>query len=179
MTLPLYCGLHLVYGAVMAFAAERRMRSEGDVVGLPLVVTLLPVGLISAPMGAILARYTGPWFFQGLPLDAISIEFERFHLGVLIAVAVLAGVCTIAGNFAAIAFLSRESRRVALVPVVLGLGIMFTAAVLDPRGLVQVAENRFLWTHPAGLCSLAVPLCLAAAWFYVRARLSMPQKTTW
>jgi hypothetical protein len=174
MTLPLYAGLHLVYGAIMAFAAERRMRGEGEVLGWPLVVTLLPVALVSAPVGAILARFAGGWFFQGIDVTAFPIEFERFHLGILVTVGALAALCTIIGNFAAIAFLSRESRRVALVPVFLGIGIMCTAALVDPMGILEVRPDTPIFSHPAGLCSLAIPLCLAAAYFFVRARLSTP-----
>lgn len=174
MTFPLFCGLHLVYGAVMAFTAERRMRAEGEVLGLPLVVTLLPVALVSAPMGALLARFAGPWFFQGLPVEELTIEFERFHLGILITVGAAACFFTLAGNFAAIAFLSREARRVALVPVVLGLLVMTSAAILDPLGVLHVEAQRTLFTHPAGLFSLSIPLCLGAAYFYVKSRLSAP-----
>ena len=172
MTFPLFCGLHLVYGAIMAFAAERRMRAEGDVLGLPLVITLVPVALVSAPLGAILARFAAPWFFQGLPVTELAIEYERFHLGILVAVGTAAALCTLLVNFAAIASLSRDSRRVALVPVVAGLGIMCTTAIIDPMGIIRVEAESLLFTHPAGLLSLAIPLCLAAAYFVVRARLS-------
>ena len=172
MTLPLYAGLHLVYGAVMAFASERRMRAEGEVLGWPLVVTLLPVALVSAPVGAVLARFAGEWFFQGINVGAFPIEFERFHLGVLVTVGAIAALCTIVGNFAAIAFLSREARRAALVPVFVGLGIMCTAALIDPMGILEVRPRTPIFSHPAGLCSLAVPLCLAGAYLFARARLS-------
>src|SRR5690606_22770851 len=117
MTLPLLLALHLVYGVAMAFAMERRMRSEGEVLGLPLVLAMMPVAAVSTPLSAVLARWSSGWFFHGLFLGEASFGYERFHLGLMMGIGLLEGLMAAAALIFAIAVLSRDSRRLALLPV--------------------------------------------------------------
>lgn len=176
MTLPLLLALHLAYGVLMAFAMERRMRAEGEVLGVPLLWTLLPVVAVSTPLGAVLLRWAGGWFLHGQLLGEGSITYERFHLGLMVGVGLAAGLCTVLGMFAAIAALSRGARRLALVPGLVALALAVGTLATDAEGVVELAgtRGRMLWAHPAGLVSLALVLSLLAAWAFARARLSVP-----
>lgn len=176
MTFPLYVCAHVLYGVLMAHAMEKRLRSEGEILGLPLLATLAPVALVSTPLGAILLRWAGGWFLHGALLGEGSIPYERFHIGLMVGVGLSAGIATVIGMFVAIAALSREARRVALLPA--GVAALSAAIVLavDARGVVEVTGTggRMIWAHPAGLVSLALVVTLLAAWAFARARLSAP-----
>ena len=175
VTLPIYLAVHLAYGAFMAQVFLRRMRSEDDVVGLPLVATLAPHAL-TAPLGAVLLRYAGGWFLHGSLHGDGSIGYERFHLGIMILVGVLGGLCTVAGLFVGVAFLSRDRPREALAPVAIAALVCIIVVVLDGRGVFVVSgtQGRLLFFHPAGLISAAIPLVLVASWALARARLAEP-----
>ena len=134
MTLPIYLAAHLVYGVLMGGILLRRMRAEGEVVGIPLVVTLAPVGLVTAPLGAVLLRYAGGWFLHGYMLGDGSIAYERFHLGLMIAVGLAAGAATLGGLFFAVAVLSRDKPALTLVPLAVALVIGALPFVLDGKG---------------------------------------------
>jgi hypothetical protein len=173
MTLPIFLCVHLAYGALMAFAMERRMRSEGEIVGFPLVWALVPVAFVSTPMSAVLVRYAGSWFLHGHLLDDGAISYERFQLGLMVGIGIAAGIMTAIGLVFAIAFLSRDARRAAIGPaVVAGLGILITLAV-DARGVMVVRGTDATFVqHPAGLVGLGVLFALFAGWLFARARLS-------
>lgn len=174
MTFPIFCAVHLIYGAVIAYLAKPRMMHDGEVLGWPLVATLTPVALISVPLGAVLTRYNGPWFFQGISLDEYMIQFERFHLAVILFVAACATLCTLAGKFFAIAFVSRDIPRYGLIPIGVGvLSIVLFVAFGFDHVLHPTADSS-LPTHPTGVVSLAIALCLFASVLFVRARLSRP-----
>ena len=175
MTLPIFLCVHLAYGVAMAFAMERRMRSEGEVVGLPLVWALVPVAVVSTPMSAVLLRYAGGWFLHGQLLEEGAITYERFQLGLMVAVGFAAGLLCAIGLVFAIAFLSRDARRAALGPAAVAvLGVLITLAI-DARGVFNVrgADVSFV-QHPAGLVGFGVLAALFAGWLFARARLSAP-----
>jgi hypothetical protein len=181
MTLPLFLAAHLAYGCVMGHLFIRRMRAEGEIVGVPLVVTLAPIGLATAPLGAVLLRYAGGWFLHGLFMGDGAIEYERFQLGLMMLVMVLAALATVGGLFAAIAALSRDSRTLALAPVFAALLTAFAAFGFDGSDIVHVrgTNGRWLFVHPAGLVSLAIVAVLVASVLYARARVAnvMPRPT--
>ncbi len=176
MTLPFLLALHLVYGVAMAFVMERRMRSEGEVLGLPLVFAMTPVAFVSTPMSAVLARWSSGWFFHGLFLGDASLAYERFHLGIMMGIGVLEGLMAAAALVFSIAVLSRDARRLALAPVGLAALIALLTIVLAGNDAVVIAGTGgdTVFTHPAGLVSLAIALGLVAAWLFARARLSSP-----
>lgn len=176
MTYPLFLLLHLAYGAACALATERRMRSEGEVLGVPLIVTLAPVALISAPIGAALLRFAGGWFLHGFFVGDNPIAFERFHFGLMIGVGVSAGLATVIGNFVSIAAISRDSRAMALAPFgIAALGIALVV-VLDGSRMQHVGGDNgpVVWSHPVMILSAANVLVLFATWLWERARLSEP-----
>jgi hypothetical protein len=169
MTFSLFLALHLAYGGWMALILIRRMASEGAVLGIPLVVTFLPVALVSVPIAALLTRFAGPWFLQGLPVDKLAIPLERFHLGLLLAVGTLTVLSTLLGNFFTIIFISRDRPKPALVPLIVAGLTAVTIVFVSGARLFDVA-GRPLWMHPAGLLSLAVVACLVAATLWARGK---------
>ena len=180
MTLPLFLAAHLAYGAVMGHLLIRRMRAEGEVIGVPLVVTLAPIGIATAPLGAVLLRYCGGWFLHGWLMGDGAIAYERFQLGLMLLVMLLAGLCTVSGLFASIAALSRGAKMAAMAPVFFALVVGFVAAGLDGENILHVrGANRLLFAHPAGLVSLAIVAVLVASALYARARVAnvMPRPT--
>lgn len=181
MTLPIYLAAHLVYGVLMGGILLRRMRAEGEVIGVPLVVTLAPVGLVTAPLGAVLLRYAGGWFLHGFLLGDGSIAYERFHLGLMVLVGLLAGLSTLGGLFFAIAVLSRDKPALNLVPLAVAAAIAAVPLVLDGADVVKVpgTNNAWLFMHPAGLVSLAVIAVLAAAHMYAKRKVAnvLPRPT--
>ena len=174
MTLPIYLFAHLVYGVVMAHVLMRRMRAEGEVVGVPLVVTVAPIGMLTAPLGAVLLRYSGGWFLHGLMMGDGSIAYERFQLGLMLLVMLLAGGAALGGMFFAVAALSRESPKVAMAPAVVAVVGAVAVFLIDGPDIIHVrgTGGRWLFLHPAGLVSLAVVAALAAAVLYARARIA-------
>lgn len=176
MTLPLLLALHLVYGVAMAFAMERRMRSEGEVLGLPLVLAMAPVAIVSTPLSAVLARWAAGWFFHGVFLGEGSVPYERFHLGIMMGIGALQGLMAAAALVFSIALLSRDARRLALAPLGVAALIALLVLVLDAEGAYVIAGTggRTVLNHPAGLVSGAIALGLLAAWLFARARMSAP-----
>lgn len=168
MTLPVFLAFHLIYGTLMGFVLFPRMRVEGEVLGPPLLITLLPVALVTAPVGAVLLRYAGGWFLHGALVGNGSVAYERFHFGLLLLVGFGAGLLTIAGMFNVVVFMSRGHPRWARLPIFLGLLTTAAVAIADGGGIITVAgtHGRALWQHPVGLLSLAVVLVLSA-WVWV------------
>lgn len=180
MTLPIYLAAHLIYGVLMGTVLLRRMRAEGEVVGIPLVVTLAPVGLITAPLGAVLLRYVGGWFLHGLFVGDGSVAYERFHLGLMIAVGLCAGIATLGGMFFSIAVLSRDKPGLTLVPLAVALVVGALPFVLDGGDVVRIPGTalggtaaRWIFMHPAGLVSLAVAAVLVASYQYAKQRVAL------
>ncbi len=174
MTLPLFLAAHVIYGVVMAHVLIRRMRAEGEVIGVPLVVTVTPIGLVTAPLGAVLLRYAGGWFLHGWFIGDGNIAYERFQLGLMLLVMFLAGACTVGGMFAGVAALSRGNPKLAAAPAVLAGAAAVAIAVFDAPEVFHVrgADERLLFLHPAGLVSLAVIAALVAVVLYTRARVA-------
>jgi fucose 4-O-acetylase-like acetyltransferase len=153
----------------MALILIRRMASEGAVLGIPLIVTFSPVALVSVPIAALLTRFSGPWFLQGLPVDRLAIPLERFHLGLLLAIGAATVLATLIGNFVTIIFISRDRKKPALVPLATAVVLAVVVIALSGGRLVDVG-GRPLWLHPAGLLSLAVIVCLVAATLWARGK---------
>lgn len=175
MTLPLYLAVHLVYGAVMGRELLRRMRAEGEVLGVPLLVTLAPVCVASAPLGAVLVRYTGAWFLHGAFLGDEGIAYERFQLGLMVAIGLAAGLATVAGLFFSVAVLSRNQQRLASMPSVVAALVLVITLSLDGGDVVRIpgTGGRWIFLHPAGLVSLAIVAILVAVYLYARARTAL------
>jgi hypothetical protein len=166
MTLPLFLALHLVYGTVIARVLFPRMRAEGEVVGIPLLLALLPVGLLTAPLGALFVRYAGGWFLHGFFVGDGAVIYERFHLGILLAVGISAAACTVAGVFFIVATASRERHDVRDVPLWIAGVVTLAVLVMDGSDVLRIAgtQGRHVWSHPVGLLSLLV---VAAFWTWI------------
>jgi hypothetical protein len=173
MTFPLLCALHLVYGVAMAFAVFRRMRADGDVLGVPLLFTLLPVGAVSAPAAALLLRFSGAWFLHGALHEDRAILYERFHLGLMFAVGLAAGVCVVVGMFFALAFLTRDRPREAAAPIAFAVIVAALVLLFDGADVLRVGATP-LYRHPVALVSIVDVVALVLAWRYARKRLSAP-----
>lgn len=174
MNLLIFCALHFAYGAATAFAAAPRMRSEGEVLGWPLIVSLVPVALVSAPVSGILVRYAPSWLFSHLPWTQWTIEFERFHFAILLLIAALTALSMLAGNFLAIASLSRGVRRWAIFPFIAFVAVLAAGVIFSPNAIIYVEAERALWTHPVGVCLVATFFCLGSIWLFVKSRFSSP-----
>jgi hypothetical protein len=178
MTLPLYLAIHLAYGCAMGFVLLPRMRAEGEVIGVPLVVAIAPIGLLTAPIGAVLLRYAGGWFLHGSLIGDGSVVYERFHLGLMVLVGVLAGVSATIGLLFVVALLSRDRARVAQVPYAVAIIVTALVIGLDGQNVWHVAgtKGRVLATHPVGLFSVAVVLVLASTVWWAKRRLPAPPR---
>jgi len=172
MTLPLFLAMHLVYGTAMGLVLWPRMRAEGEVLGPPLLLMLLPVAAVTAPVGAILLRYSGGWFLHGAFVGDGNIAYERFHFGLLLLVGLAAGLSTIAGMFTVVIFVSRNRPSMARLPFYLASVVVIAVVGLDGKHVITVigTNGRALWLHPAGLLSLAVVVVLVAFVALTRAR---------
>ncbi|MCC7070504.1 MAG: hypothetical protein IT383_04220 [Deltaproteobacteria bacterium] len=174
MTLPIFLALHLAWGALMAHLLMPRMRAEGVVLGVPLLYTLAPVGMVTAPLGAVLLRYAGGWYVHGAVTGNGSIAYERFHLGLLVLSGVLTALVTVGGMFFAIAMLSRDRPHLARAPYYVAAFAALLTVVLDAVDVVIVpgSGGKWLFWHPAGLVSLAVLVVLGAAWRFGKLRVA-------
>ena len=172
MTLPLFLAMHLVYGTLMGLVLFPRMRVEGEVLGPPLLITLVPVALITAPVGAVLLRYCGGWFLHGFFIGEGNVVYERFHFGLLLVVGLGAGLATVAGMFHTVAFISRERPGLARGPVYVAAAAALAVVAVDGKNVLTVVGTggRHLWAHPAGLLSLAVVVVLLGFTGVARAR---------
>jgi hypothetical protein len=184
MTLPVYLAAHLIYGMLMGSALLRRMRAEGEVIGVPLLVTLGPVAMLTAPLGAVLLRYAGGWFLHGQLLGDGGIAYERFHFGLMIAVGICAGLATVGGMFFAIAVLSRDKPR--MVRLVVVLVVVALALVVDRGDIASMMDFRqgggppsWILRHPAAVVSLAVAAVLAGSHQYAKKKIApvLPRPT--
>src|SRR5690349_21483197 len=117
MTLPLFLAAHLVYGMGMGMLILPRLKAEGEVIGVPLLLSLTPVAAITAPLGTILLRYAGGWFLHGALHGQGSIAYERFHLGLMLLVAAGAVGATLAGLFGYIAAITRDRLKLSRAPL--------------------------------------------------------------
>lgn len=161
----------------MAYAMEKRMRSDGTVLAFPLLWTLLPVALVSTPLGAVLSRWAGGWFFHGAFMGDNAIAYERYHLGLMMGVGLAVQTVTLAAACFSIAALSRDARQLARLPGLLaGFGMFLLWWHEGPRMFVITGTEQGVWRHPAGFLSLGVVVALVAAWRYARWRLSEPEK---
>lgn len=160
----------------MAYAMEKRMRHDGTVLALPLVWTLVPVALVSTPLGAVLARWAGGWFFHGAFLGDNAIPYERYHLGLMMGAGLAVILVTILATCFCVGALSRDARWVARLPMLLAVGSLLFLIFRDGAGLfVITGTQQRVWSHPAGLLSLGVVVALVLAWRYARLRFSEPE----
>lgn len=176
MTFPVFLCIHMLYGTLMAYTMERRMRSEGTVLSWPLLWTLLPVALVSTPLGAVLARWAGGWFFHGAFMGDNAIPYERYHLGLMLVVGLAVQAVTLAATCFCIGALSRDARAWARLPWFVAFAVLSLVFFLDaPHIFVVTGTDQALWGHPAGFLSLGVLSALVLAWRYARLRLSEPR----
>lgn len=180
MTLPLFLALHLAYGTLMGLVLFPRMRAEGEVLGPPLLLMLLPVAVVTAPVGAVLLRYSGGWFLHGAFIGEGNILYERFHFGLLLLVGLGAGLATVVGMFHVVAFISRDRPGLARAPLYGAAGVAVAVFLLDGDNVLTVVgtNGRHLWAHPAGLLSLAVVVVLFGYVGVARARFAAVPATT-
>lgn len=174
MTLPLFLALHLAYGTLMGLVLFPRMRAEGEVLGPPLLLMLVPVAVVTAPVGAVLLRYCGGWFLHGAFVGEGNVFYERFHFGLLLLVGLGAGVATIAGMFHVVAFLSRNRPGLARLPLYAAVVVALAVFGIDGQSVLTIVgtHGRHLWAHPAGLLSVAVVVVLLGYLGFARARLA-------
>jgi hypothetical protein len=166
MTLPLFLALHLVYGTLIARVLFPRMRAEGEVVGIPLLLALAPIALFSAPVGALCVRYAGSWFLHGWLMGDGAVTYERFHFGLLLLCGALAAAFALAGLCFIVATASRDRHDVRNVPLWVAGGIALLVLVLDGGDVVRIpgTGGRHLWSHPVGLLSIFV---VGAFWAWI------------
>jgi len=164
VTLPLFLALHLVYGTLVGRVMFPRMRAEGEVLGPPLLIMLLPVALVTAPIAAVFVRYSSGWFLHGALTGEGNVLYERFHMGLLLAVIILAGVFTCAGVVNVAVWASRDRPRLARAGLWVAVAALVLTAALDLDGLITIkgTGGRHLWSHPVGLLSLAAVVVLGA-----------------
>lgn len=171
MTLPLFLAMHLVYGTLVGRVLFPRMRAEGEVLGPPLLLTLVPVAFVSAPVGTILMRYAGGWFTHGLSVGEGGFTYERFHFGFLLAVVLGAGLATVAGVLNVAIWASRDRPGMSRSAIYIAGVVAVLTLVVDTMGVVVVrGTGRWLWLHPAGLLSVAVVVVLLGWIAVCRAR---------
>jgi hypothetical protein len=178
MTLPLFLAFHLVYGTLIARVLFARMRSEGEVLGTPLLLALLPVALVSAPVGALFVRYCGGWFLHGWLLGDDAVAYERFHFGLLLLCGTAAAAATLAGLLFVVATASRERHELRNVTLWVAAAVALLTLALDGGDVLRIAgsRGRHLWSHPAGLLSVVVFVGLYAWLNVTRARFSAVQR---
>ncbi|MBM4281386.1 MAG: hypothetical protein FJ137_11720 [Deltaproteobacteria bacterium] len=166
MTLPLFLALHLLYGTLIGRVLFARMRAEGEVVGVPLLLALAPVALLSAPVSALFVRYAGGWFLHGWLLGDGAVVYERFHLGLLLLCGAASAVFALAGLCFVIATASRDRLELRNVPLWLAGALTLVVLIVDGGDVVRIAgtQGRHLWSHPAGLLSVAV---VGAFWAWI------------
>lgn len=181
MTLPLFLALHLVYGTAMGLVLFPRMRAEGEVLGPPLLTMLVPVALVTAPVGAVLLRYSGGWFLHGAFIGEGNVAYERFHFGLLLLVGLGAALATIAGMFNVVIFVSRDKPALARATFYVAAAAGLATIGLDAKNIITIVgtNGRHLWQHPAGLLSLAVVVVLGAFVALTKARFAtVPSRTS-
>lgn len=180
MTLPLFLCLHLVYGTLMGLVLFPRMRAEGEVLGPPLLLTLAPPALLTSPIGAVLLRYAGGWFCHGFFLGDGNATYERFHLGLLLAVGGGALVCTLLGVVNVVWFQSRTRPALARAPIYLAAVVAVAVVAVDFHDVVTIVgtNGRHLWSHPVGLLSVATAMILGGFVVLTKARFAaLPART--
>lgn len=175
MTFPIFCMAHLLFGAALGFATERRMRTEGEVFSAPLLFALAPVLLVTAPLGALLLRYAGGWFSHGLFTGDAAITYERFFFGLVCAVSLTAALATAGAMVWVVSVLSHERAPLAYgLAGAAGVGIALTA-VLDGPGIWHVmGADVPVYAHPAGWVSAAILAVFILTWLFARARFQAP-----
>lgn len=172
MTLPLFVALHIVYGTLIGRVLFPRMHAEGEVLGPPLLLALVPVALVSAPVGTAFMRYSGGWFLHGAFVGDASHWYERFNFGLLLGVVLLAGLATVGSFLNVIIWASRDRPRLARAGLWLAAFITGLTLVSDFGGVFTVigSGGRFLWSHPVGLLSVGNTVVLCAWIAVCRAR---------
>ena len=172
MTLPLFLALHIVYGTLIGRVLFPRMHAEGEVLGPPLLLALVPVALVSAPVGTAFMRYSGGWFLHGAFVGDASHWYERFNFGLLLGVVLLAGLATVGSFLNVISWASRDRPLLARAGLWLAAFITGLTLVSDFRGVFTVigSGGRFLWSHPVGLLSVGNTVVLGAWIAVCRAR---------
>ncbi len=180
MTLPLFLALHLLYGTLVARVMFPRMRAEGEVLGPPLLIMLVPVAFVSAPIGTIFMRYSGGWFLHGLLLGEGSVAYERFHFGLLLAVIAGIAICTIGSIVNVAVWASRGRSQMANAGLWLGGAIAIATVGVDVKNIITIVGTggRHLWVHPVGLLSLIAVVVLFGWIAVIKTRFAAPPPQT-
>lgn len=158
MTLPFYLMAHAIFGLAMGRVYEKRLLSEGEILSPPVLWTLAPVAVLTGPLGVLLARYAGGWFFHGFFVGDGKILFERFHLGLAFLVITSAALLSVGGMVFWAAMRSRNQLRGVkwLLSAFALIGLLL--CILDFKEIfwIQGADGATLIDHPAGWLSLLV-----------------------
>ena len=166
MTFPFFLMAHILFGLGMGRVFERKFLSDGHILAPPLLWTLIPVTLVTAPLGMLLARYAGGWFFHGFFVGDGKIFFERFHLGIVVTVLLCAWCLTFCGLIFWPVMKSRAQER-SVQWLKRGIVLMITTLlVVDHQKIFWImgTEDKHLFNHPAGWVSI-IMLATFVSWY--------------
>jgi hypothetical protein len=177
MTFPFFLMTHALFGFAMGRVFEKRFLADGHILAPSLLWTLAPVTLLTAPMGMLLARYSGGWFFHGFFVGEGKILFERFHLGLVIMVLFAVWLITFGGMLLWPVMKSRAQER-SVKWLARGICILAGAMVLfDYERIFWImgAEGSHLLNHPAGWLSIIVLGTLLSWHHFVNKKFGTPK----
>ena len=169
---------HILFGLGMGRIFERKFLSDGHILAPPLLWTLVPVTLITAPLGMLLSRYAGGWFFHGFFVGEGKIFFERFHLGIVIAVLFCAWCLTFCGLILWPVMKSRAQER-SVQWLKNGIFVLMAAVLLfDYRNIFWIlgTEEKHLFNHPAGWLSFLIVLTLGGSYQWSKRKFTLTQE---
>ena len=170
MTLPFYLMAHAVFGLAMGRVFEKRLLTEGEVLSPPMLWTLAPVAILTGPLGVVLTRYAGGWFFHGFFVGEGKILFERFHLGLAFLVLTSAALVSVGGMIFWAAMKSRD--RLRSIKWLLGAFAIvgFALCVFEFEALfwIQGTDGSTVVSHPAGWLSVLIATILLAWEWYCK-----------
>ena len=152
----------MLYGVLMGCLFEKDLRREGAILGRPLMITLSPVLLLTAPLGLVLLRFSTGWFLHGFLVNESSIFFERFHLGLMLALVASAVLSTVGGLVHWVAFRSHDKILTAWFAPSLAIMILITTLIVDPFSLffLDAGQEQSIFLHHSGWISLGIILIL-------------------
>ena len=177
MTFPFFLMTHALFGFAMGRVFEKRFLADGHILAPSLLWTLAPVTLMTAPLGMLLARYAGGWFFHGFFVGTGKIFFERFHLGLVLMVLFSAWVITFGGMLLWPVMKSREQER-SVKWLARGICILAVAMILvDYEGIFWVmgAKGAHLFNHHAGWVSFIIMAFLLSWHHFMNKKFGTPR----
>lgn len=164
MTLPFFLMVHALFGLAMGRVFEAQLLKEGEILSPPLLQTAGPVTLVTGPLGIVLARYSGGWFFHGLFVGEGKVIFERYYLGWALLVMAAGLACSVGGFIYWAAMRSRNNdKAIKLLIIALGLfAALWTLLEFKNIFWVLGTQGTLLFFHPAGWISVSILLVLLA-----------------